>query len=71
MGREGETLGSPQALGLGTELWGFRKGKRTVGSDLLGWVGTQLAPPLLTAPDECFPQMKQFKTKQMPKTTPG
>lgn len=32
-------------------------------------------PPLpgraLTAPDECFPQMKQFNTKQMPKTTPG
>lgn len=27
--------------------------------------------PVLTAPDECFPQMKQFKTKQMPKTTPG
>lgn len=25
----------------------------------------------LTAPDECFPQMKQFNTKQMPKTTPG
>lgn len=32
-------------------------------------------PPLLgralTAPDECFPQMKQFSMKQMPKTTPG
>lgn len=25
----------------------------------------------LTAPDERFPQMKQFNTKQMPKTTPG
>lgn len=25
----------------------------------------------LTAPDECFPQMKQFNMKQMPNTTPG
>lgn len=24
-----------------------------------------------TAPEECFPQMKQFRTKQIPKTTPG
>lgn len=31
-----------------------------------GWIGKAL-----TAPDECFPQMKQFNTKQMPKTTPG
>lgn len=80
MGREGETPGSPQALGLGTEPQGFRKGKRTAGSDLPEWDRAQLVPPptpphprrpVLTAPDECFPQMKQFKTKQMPKTTPG
>lgn len=38
-------------------------------------LSTAAQPPLtgkaLTAPDECFPQMKQFNMKQMPKTTPG
>lgn len=31
--------------------------------------GSRMVVP--TAPEECFPQMKQFRTKQIPKTTPG
>lgn len=81
MGHAGESPANLQPLQLGTELWGVRRGKGTIAENVLR-EQARAAPALLageglgsgealTAPDECFPQMKQFSTKQMPNTTPG
>lgn len=74
MHRAGETLASPQPragnrpLGTQKREGNSRKSPEGMGLNTAGppWLGRAL-----TAPDECFPQMKQFNMKQMPKTTPG
>ena len=67
--------GQPSAPRAGNRPLGTQKREGNSRKSPAGMGLSTAGPPwlgrTLTAPDECFPQMKQFNTKQMPKTTPG